>query len=645
MPDNNATIKRPLVLVADDDATVRILARESLEQAGFEVEEIEKGTEVLSAFERFRPDAVLLDVILPELDGFSVCAALRKMPGGDFLPVLMLTGMDDIDSIYRAYEVGATDFVIKPINWTILGNRVQYMLRASQVTRDLVKSEGKNRALLNAIPDLMFQMSKDGTFLDFKAAKNIDLAVSPSELSNRTLDGVLPRDIARQTMQHMERAFKTDEVQVFEYKLMEEGNPRYYETRLVVSGEQQVLAIVRDISERKRAEEALRKSQEQLIQAHKMKALGTLVAGVAHEINNPINLVKLNIPLFQKMWRDIEPVLKEQETGEPGKKYGGMTYDFLKDNVSQMFSDMDIAARRVIKTVADLKNFARQDKEIEKAPVQITTAVESAVRMAHATLKKSGVALKQDLDGSLPLVEGNLRSIEQIVLNLIINAFQSIEGEAGTVTVATGYNAEERTVFLSVADTGKGIAPSMSEKIFDPFFTDRQADGGTGLGLSITYNLVKAHGGEISFQSDKEKGTTFTVVLPTVQKKDVIKILVADDNRLIREILIDALGKHRDCRVEEAAHGAEACIKLGTFLPDLLILNMFMPEMDGIEICKVIKAEPKLSELKVIIITSSPDNADVKKAAEMGFTNIIPKPLDIEQFVRVADTLLRESSG
>jgi len=126
------------------------------------VEEAENGTEVLTAFECCQPDAILLDVIMPELDGFSACAALRKLPGGAFLPVLMMTGMDDIESIYRAYEVGATDFVIKPINWTILGNRVQYMLRASQVTRDLVKSEAKNRALLNAIPDLMFQISKDG---------------------------------------------------------------------------------------------------------------------------------------------------------------------------------------------------------------------------------------------------------------------------------------------------------------------------------------------------------------------------------------------------------------------------------------------------------------------------------------------------
>ena len=97
--------------------------------------------------------------------------------------------------------------------------------------------------------------------------------------------------------------------------------------------------------------------------------------------------------------------------------------------------------------------------------------------------------------------------------------------------------------------------------------------------------------------------------------------------------------------MEEASHGAEACIKLGTFLPDLLILNMFMPEMDGLEVCRVIKTEAKLSGLKVIIITSSPDNADVKKVAELGFANIVPKPLDIEQFVRVVDTVLQEPPG
>ena len=146
----NDTTRRPLVLVVDDDITIRILARESLEQAGFGVEEAENGAEGLAAVKRFQPDIVLLDVVMPEMDGFSVCATLRGLPEGDLLPILMMTGMDDTASINRAYEVGATDFITKPINLLILRHRVQYMLRTSDTMKDLSKSEAKNRALLRS---------------------------------------------------------------------------------------------------------------------------------------------------------------------------------------------------------------------------------------------------------------------------------------------------------------------------------------------------------------------------------------------------------------------------------------------------------------------------------------------------------------
>jgi diguanylate cyclase (GGDEF)-like protein/PAS domain S-box-containing protein len=131
----------PLVLVVDDDPSMRLLLTESLQQAGFTVEEAEDGIPALAAFERLRPDVVMLDVNMPEMDGFSVCAALRKMPQGKATPVLMVTGLDDVASINRAYEVGATDFITKPINWAVLGHRVRYILRASQAFDDLRRNQ------------------------------------------------------------------------------------------------------------------------------------------------------------------------------------------------------------------------------------------------------------------------------------------------------------------------------------------------------------------------------------------------------------------------------------------------------------------------------------------------------------------------
>src|SRR5688572_8278447 len=130
-----------LALIVDDDTGLRMLARESLEQSGLLVEEAGDGVSGLAAFERLQPDIVLLDVMMPRMDGFEACTQLRRLSRGANTPVLMMTGLDDNASIERAYESGATDFITKPISWPILGHRVRYMLRSAQLLEDLAKSE------------------------------------------------------------------------------------------------------------------------------------------------------------------------------------------------------------------------------------------------------------------------------------------------------------------------------------------------------------------------------------------------------------------------------------------------------------------------------------------------------------------------
>src|ERR1043166_2567922 len=127
----------PLVLIADDDENIRLLMREALEQAGFDVEEAENGVEALSLFDRSQSDVVLLDVMMPKMDGFAACSQLRSRPGGEHVPVLMVTGLDDIESINRAYDVGATDFLPKPLKWATLSNHVRYMVRAARAMMEI----------------------------------------------------------------------------------------------------------------------------------------------------------------------------------------------------------------------------------------------------------------------------------------------------------------------------------------------------------------------------------------------------------------------------------------------------------------------------------------------------------------------------
>ncbi len=395
-------------------------------------------------------------------------------------------------------------------------------------------------------------------------------------------------------------------------------------------------------SQHRRAKQALRESQQQLQQAQKMETLGTLVAGVAHEINNPINLIMYNLPLIQKIWADFLPLLIERKKEYPVQKFGGFTYDFLEDNLSQLIADMDMAANRVAKIVSDLKNFSKQANVAEKSTLQVNTAVQNALRLAQTTLRKSGVRIEPELAEDLPAMEGNLQSIEQIILNIIINAIQAIDHGNGLIRIRTAFDIKGGRIWLAISDNGRGISPAIADKLFLPFVTDKQNEGGTGLGLSVTYGLVQGHGGDITFTTRQGKGTTFTISLPTLLKREASKILIVDDDQTIREMLTEALAvnRQRPFLIEEASNGIEASIKLGTYRPDLLILDIFMPEMDGLEVCRIIKNEPELSDMKVLISTGYPDHAKLKIIADMGFANVIYKPFDLAEFVQRVETIL-----
>ena len=226
-------------------------------------------------------------------------------------------------------------------------------------------------------------------------------------------------------------------------------------------------------------------------------------------------------------------------------------------------------------------------------------------------------------------------------MTMVINAIQAIDHDNGKIRAATGTDNENNQLWNSVSDTGKGVDPAISDRIFDPFVTDKQAEGGTGLGLSVTYSLVKAHDGDITFQSRKGE-TCFTVFLPTVKKGKAPKILIVDDNTSIREILKEALTTDRPYQVDEVSNGVEACIRLGSSQPDLLILDIFMPEMDGLEVCRAIKKDPNISDINVIVTTGFPEHPKLKKVMELGFTNIYAKPVDLRSFIKDIDTMLLE---
>src|SRR5438067_13837099 len=163
--------KRGVVLVADDDPVMRLLMLEMLEGVGLDAIEAEDGAQAVELASERSPDLILMDVEMPKLDGFAACRAIRDLPNGVTVPIVMVTGGDDLEAVTNAYEAGATDFVSKPINWPILGHRVLYVLRASDAIVRLRSADAQNRAVLAAIPDTFFRMSRDGIYLAYQPGR------------------------------------------------------------------------------------------------------------------------------------------------------------------------------------------------------------------------------------------------------------------------------------------------------------------------------------------------------------------------------------------------------------------------------------------------------------------------------------------
>ncbi|WP_317204998.1 putative bifunctional diguanylate cyclase/phosphodiesterase [Janthinobacterium sp.] len=248
-----------LVLVVDDDTVMRLLMLEMLAQVGLAAIEAADGEQALARCAEAAPDLILLDVDMPGLDGFAVCRAIRRRETERAVPIIMVTGGDELEAVTQAYEAGATDFISKPINWPILGHRVLYVLRASDAIARLRVADAHNRAVLAAIPDTFFRLNGAGVYLDYEQGHDAGAVFSAADCVGRHISEVLPADIAARLLEQTRAVLGGQSIHSADYALTRQERTLHFETRLVASGSDEVLGLVRDISERKRTEEQIRR--------------------------------------------------------------------------------------------------------------------------------------------------------------------------------------------------------------------------------------------------------------------------------------------------------------------------------------------------------------------------------------------------
>ena len=377
-------------------------------------------------------------------------------------------------------------------------------------------------------------------------------------------------------------------------------------------GREHVLTIARDITEKKRAEEELARQRERLHQREKLIALGSLLAGVAHELNNPLSVVVARAVLLE-------------ERGDPSTQLAA--------------TKIRTAAERCARIVRTFLAMARQQQPT-RGPVAINEVVSAALDITGYAIRTSSIEVELDLDADIPLIHADADQLHQVFLNLIINAQQALQDHPTPrrVRIASRYDALSETLRVTVADNGPGIPMHLRARIFEPYFTTKPTGMGLGVGLAVSLGIVEAHGGTL-LVGDQAGGAAFVVSLPvtpiepgmleaeivTHERMRSRRILVVDDEAGIRDTLIEILAS-AEHRVVAVGSGREALEHLAREHYDVILTDIRMPDLDGRALYQQIEERWPGRGARVIFVTGDTLASSLREFVSRVGRPVIEKP-------------------
>ncbi len=542
--------------------------------------------------------------------GYRACGAFPLWRAGRVVGTLNVYA--DRPGVFDDEQVGLLDDLAADLSHAL--DLLDREARRKEAEAALRTSEERYRAIFTQAFEGIFVVASSNAIVDANESACRMLGYGRDDLLTRRAEDVVhPEDLAAIPLRFgtippggvilSERRFVRKDGTVMQGELS---------TRHLLDGT--YLVVVRDVTDRKAA-------QAQLLLADRMSSLGRLASGVAHEVNNPLAYVMLNLELVAGRLGQLSP------PADPAKLVP----------LRRSIEDAREGAERMRRIIRTLSTFGRGDED-KMGPVDVNTVLDSAVEMASMQLRH-GARITRDYRANVP-AHANAFRLGQVFVNLLLNAGDAFREGAddNEITLRTGVR-DDRLVVVEVRDNGVGVPDRIQARIFDPFFTTKPIGKGTGLGLAVCHTIVTSFGGEIACQSAPGKGSTFRVVLPSAEVAEEPsvpprstgpasspgRVLVVDDDPRVAEALAAALEGH------EVVVEKTGCRALQRFLDepfDCLLCDVVMPDLSGLDLYEALQRDGRGYERRVVFITGGTISDPARAALARVPNRVLEKPVD-----------------
>ncbi len=477
------------ILIIEDEPDISDYLFETLELSGYLVKQAFDGVDGLEKIREFRPNLVLLDIMMPKMNGIEVCKALRSDDEFKTLKVIFITAKGSLEEKLEGFQAGANDFIVKPFSSSELLARIESHLQIDALTRELELSEQRYRQLIEHSPDGIMLFSNDTRLIfvnsrfDSLVPESCHGAEVGASLNSMCKMSPLFIEIDRL----ISKVYATGLIVTRTIATNFPGHlPSVLEIRGIpsdVASDQkpQVQVVLRDVTEKHNMDKLLARTE-------KINSLGILTAGIAHEVNNPLAGIANAIHILKK------------DTIEQNKK-------------SELLELINTNIGRITRIIDDLRVFSRQER-FDSGHFDIDNVIEETLKLLSYQNDNQQITMDFKPDSEPLIVAGSKSQFQQLLINILINSFQAIDGH-GTITINSGKTDRNNpSAIISIADTGCGIPENELDLVFDPFFTTKRDWRGTGLGLAVSHRIVQLLKGHIQISSKEQKGTTVTLSFP-----------------------------------------------------------------------------------------------------------------------------------